>query len=248
MKYNLLKKIGKIALLAPILYFSTPGGKAIAPEFKSLPIEYSKPLKEDRRKVIVLDPGHGMSNRASELMDFGMIYPDYKEAEIVLDKVKNIEKMLDPAKYKIILTRKDNETHCPIESRPEIANENDADIFISFHTNDYQGWKSISGSEVYYRKENSKELKNKSKELAELAAKDLEDIAGISNRWVVQEDYLMLKGIKCPAVLIDMGYPLNEQDKKKITESKGIEKAVLKTIEVFLNQAKDSSEISHKYL
>ena len=228
MKYNLIKKIGKIALLAQILYLSNPGEKAIAPEFKSLPIEYSKPLKEDRRKVVILDPGHGMGNRVKGLMDWGISYQKYKEAEIVLDKAKNIEKMLDPTKYKVILTRKDNETHCPIESRPEIANENNADIFISFHTNDYKGWKSINGSEIYWREK-------KDRELAKLAAKDLEEIAGISNRWVIQEDYLMLKGVKCPAILLEIGYLINKENREKILNESGVEKAVVKTVEVFLN-------------
>ncbi|GEM_PF-3581923 len=234
MKNYLIKKIGRIALLTPILYFSSPRENAIAPGGNTLEIIYSKPVKEDTRKVIVIDPGHGMGNRAKKLMDWGMIYPDYNEAEIVLEKSKKIKESIDSTKYKVILTRKDNTTPCPIESRPEIANTNNAALFISVHTNDYEGWKTISGSEVYYRKSNDKELKNKSKELAKLAAKNLEDIADISNRCIMPEDYLVLKDVKCPAILIDIGYPLNKEDKGKILNQSGVEKAVVKTIEDYL--------------
>jgi N-acetylmuramoyl-L-alanine amidase len=234
MKYNTLKRIGRIALIGSILYFLNTK-ESIAPEYKSIAIETGKPLIEDRRKVVVLDPGHGMGNRVRGLMDWGMTYQDDKEAKIVLTKAKNIKNMLDPSKYKVILTREDNVTPCPIESRPELANKLNANMFISLHVNDYKGWKSISGSEVYWRYK-------KDKELANLAAKNLEDIAGISNRWVMQEDYLMLKGVKCPAAALEVGYLLNEGNREKILNESGVEKAVVKTIEVFLNQAKDSSE------
>jgi len=227
MKYNTLKRIGRIALIGSILYFLSTK-ELIAPKLEFLVIESSKPIMEDRRKVVVLDPGHGESNAAHGLMDWGMIYQNYKEAEIVLEKAKNIQKMLDPTKYKVILTRKDNVTPCPIESRPEIANENNADLFLSLHTNNYKGWKSISGSEVYWRYK-------KDKQLAKSIAKNLEEIADIQNRGVIQENYLMLKGVKCPAVLLEMGYPLNEKDKEKILKESGVEKAVVKTIEAFLN-------------
>jgi N-acetylmuramoyl-L-alanine amidase len=234
MKYNTLKRIGRIALIGSILYFLNTK-ESIAPEIEYITIESSKPIIKDTRKVIVLDPGHGKNNAAPKLMDWGMTYQDYKEAEIVLEKAKNIQKMLDSTKYKVILTREDNVTPCPIESRPEIANKNNADLFISLHVNDYKGWKSISGSEVYWRYE-------KDKEFANLAAKNLEEMTSIPNRYVSWGEYLMLKDVKCPAALLDVGYLLNEGDREKILNESGVERAVVKTIEVFLNQAKDSSE------
>ncbi len=235
MKNNYIKKIAKMAILVPLFYFSNINKNAIAPGTDYIPIKKPEIITEDTRKVVILDPGHGMGNRVKKLMDWGMIYPDYKEAEIVLEKSKKIKESIDSTKYKVILTRKDNTTSCPIESRPEIANKNNADIFISIHTNDYKGWKSISGSEVYYRKKNGKELKDKSNELAKLAAKNLENIANISNRWVNQEDYLVLKDVKCPAILIDIGYPLNKDDEEKILNQSRVEKAIAKTIEDYLD-------------
>lgn len=231
MKYNLLKNLRKTLLFLPLIY-SLSSPKLIAPEFKSLPIEYSKPII--KRKIIVLDPGHGMGNRDKGLLDWGISYKEYKEAEIVLEKAKNIEKMLDQTKYKVILTRKDNKTHSPIESRPELANENEADIFISIHVNGYQGWKNISGSEVYYRKDSNKELKSKSRKLAKIAAKHLEEMTFIPNRAILQEDYLMLKEIKCPAALLDVGYLLNEKDRNTILNTDYVERAIVKTIEEYL--------------
>lgn len=97
MKYDTIKRIGRIALIGPILYFLhtreliAPGGEK---------------LTKDPRKVVILDPGHGRSNKKLGKMDFGTMYKDYIEADIVLEQAKKIKEMLNPSYYKVILTRK----------------------------------------------------------------------------------------------------------------------------------------------
>ncbi len=216
---NSFKRILKAAAIILIIYSINTKGLQ-APKNKKCP-------EEDFRKIVVIDPGHGMSNRVKEWMDWGKTYLDYKEAEIVLEKAKNIKEMLDSTKYNVVLTRKDNNTPCPIEYRPELANRLNADIFLSLHLNDFKNWKTISGSEIYWRYDEGKELAN-------LVARNLEEIASIPNRVVMKEDYLMLKEIKCPAVLIELGYLLNEKDRNIILDENTTEKAVIKTIEEYL--------------
>lgn len=216
---SILKKAAKFSLILPALYFLNTK-KVNAPNTEYLPIP-------DTRKIVVLDPGHGMGNRVEAWMDWGKSYSIYTEAEIVLEKAKKIKDMLDSTKYKVILTRNDNETPCPIESRPELANKVNADLFLSLHINDFKNWKSISGSEVYWRYE-------KDKNLAKLAAKNINEIADIQNRYVSWGEYLMLKEINCPAALIELGYILNKEDAEKILNTDGIEKAIVKTIEELL--------------
>ncbi|MCK7498423.1 MAG: N-acetylmuramoyl-L-alanine amidase [Comamonadaceae bacterium] len=139
----------------PTLYFlNTKNATCPAPNI--ILIESAKPITKDTRKVVILDPGHGMGNRVPNLMDWGKDYKNYKEAEIVLEKAKKIKSMLDSTKYNVILTRKNNETHCPIESRPEISNKINADLFLSLHVNDFKNWKNISGSEIYWRYEKTR--------------------------------------------------------------------------------------------
>lgn len=218
-KYPIIKNISKFLFFLPTLYFLNTK-EAHAPN-----TEYN--LNADTRKIVVIDPGHGMGNRVEGWMDWGKTYLEYKEAEIVLEKAKKIKNMLDSTKYKVILTRKDNTTPCPIESRPKLANKIKADIFLSLHLNDFKNWKSISGSEIYWRYE-------KDKDLAKLAAKNINEIANIPNRYVSWGEYLMLKEVSCPAALVEIGYFLNEQDINKILKTNGVEKAIVKTIEDYL--------------
>lgn len=226
MKNNLLKKIGKIFLFSSVAFLLNTK-EAICPAPKIIFIKAESPIIKYEKKVVVLDPGHGMGNRDKELMDWGKTYLNYKEAEIVLEKAKNIKEMLDKRKYEVFLTRGDNTTPCPIESRPKLANKINADIFLSIHINNFENMKEITGSEVYWRYK-------KDRELAKLAAKNLNEIAKIPNRHVSWEEYLMLKNTPCPAALIEIGYLLNEEDRNKILIGNGVEKAIVKTIEDYL--------------
>jgi N-acetylmuramoyl-L-alanine amidase len=226
MKFVTLKQIGKILLFGSVLFFLNTKD-SICPTPNIILIESAKPIIRYSKKVIILDPGHGMGNRIPGLMDWGKTYLDYREAEIVLEKAKEIRNMLDKRKYDVFLTREDNTTPCPIESRPKLANEKNADLFLSIHVNNFKNLSNINGSEIYWRYK-------KDKELAKLAAKNLYEVAFIHNRYVVQEEYLMLKDVKCPAALLEVGYLLNKEDRGKILNEKGVEKAIAKTIEDYL--------------
>ncbi len=215
-KHPIIKNISKFLFFLPTLYFlNTKEAHAPNKEYICTP---------DTRKIVIIDPGHGMGNRVEGWMDWGKTHLDYKEAEIVLEKAKKIKEMLDSTKYNVILTRNNNETPCPIESRPDLANKVNADIFLSLHINDFKNWKNISGSEIYWRYE-------KDKDLAKLTAKNLDEIARIPNRYVSWGEYLMLKEVRCPAVLVELGYILNKEDADKILQTNGVEKAIVKTIE-----------------
>lgn len=216
MKFQTIKKIGRIALLAPIIYF-------LQERDINTPTAGIK-LYKDKRKIIVLDPGHGMSNRKFGVMDWGDAkYKDYREADITLKEAENIKKMLNPNLYNVILTRIDNYKSAPINSRPELANRLNADMFVSLHVNNNFKNRNMHGFEVYYRDD-------KSKELAKLAAKNLECITSLSKRLIKKKNYLMLKGINCPSILVEGGY-LPRDRNIILDSSKYVEKAVVRTIE-----------------
>jgi N-acetylmuramoyl-L-alanine amidase len=232
MKYSTLKRIGRIALIGSILYFLSTKD-LIAPEYKQIAIESGKPLIA--RKVVVIDIGHGKGNKKLGVMDFGKVYKEYIEADIVSEQARIIKKMLNPSYYKVILTRENNEQDIPLESRPKLANELNANLFISLHINDKPKQKDSWGFEVYYRENENKELENENKEFAELTANNLETMTSISKRWVKKKKYLMLKGLECPGILIESAHIRSKKDMEEVyNPSFPIEKAVTKSIEDYL--------------
>lgn len=211
-----LQKIGKALLIGSLIFplYTKPTANSKNPN----------PFK-DTRKIIILDPGHGMSNQELRVIDWGAIYKQNYEVNIVLEQAKNIEDMLNPLKYKVILTRNSITMPTTLESRPELANKLKADMFISLHLNNYKR-NYVRGFEVFYRNDTSKNL-------ATLAAKNLRELPTIKRR-LRKKDFLMLKDINCPAILIESGYLSSPKDRKYILDTiPDIERIVTKTIEQY---------------
>lgn len=78
--------------------------------------------------VIVIDPGHGGD-------DNGAIgQSKTKEKDVVLDIAKRLRNILEDENFRVILTR-DDDRFVPLGDRTDIANEAEADLFISIHCN-----------------------------------------------------------------------------------------------------------------
>lgn len=92
--------------------------------------------------VVVLDAGHGGK-------DPGAIGKKCKEKDIVLDVTLRLGKMLKDSfpDVKSIYTR-DKDVFIPLNERAEIANKNNADLFISIHANWVKNT-SIQGTETF---------------------------------------------------------------------------------------------------
>jgi N-acetylmuramoyl-L-alanine amidase len=77
---------------------------------------------------IVIDPGHGGH-------DPGVLGRGLSEATLVLDVALRLEKLLKKeAGVEVVLTRRTN-VYVPLEERTEIANRQNADMFLSIHAN-----------------------------------------------------------------------------------------------------------------
>jgi N-acetylmuramoyl-L-alanine amidase len=88
-------------------------------------------------KTVIIDPGHGGK-------DSGALGQNNKEKDIVLAiglKVRDYLNKYLP-QLNVIMTR-DKDVFIPLDERAEIANDNDADLFVSIHAN------SIPSSRTY---------------------------------------------------------------------------------------------------
>lgn len=91
---------------------------------------------------IVIDAGHGGK-------DCGTSHNHIKEKDIVLDIALRIKAYFQvySQSAEIILTREKDE-FIPLHERSDIANKNNAEVFVSLHCNHFAN-KSVNGSEVY---------------------------------------------------------------------------------------------------
>src|SRR5205085_685390 len=82
---------------------------------------------EDKRPVIVIDPGHGG-------IDNGTVASSGElEKAIVLDFASALRERLEKAgKYRVVMTRSDD-TFVPLSDRVKVARNESASLFVSIH-------------------------------------------------------------------------------------------------------------------
>lgn len=105
----------------------------------------AEPLKKDKNKIVVIDPGHGGD-------DPGAIgYNKIREKDIVLDISKELESILKSRGYRVYMTRK-NDKFIKLKDRTKFANDKNANIFISVHANavDRKNADNIQGIECFF--------------------------------------------------------------------------------------------------
>ncbi|NWF53219.1 MAG: N-acetylmuramoyl-L-alanine amidase [Syntrophaceae bacterium] len=102
----------------------------------------TRELKAKKKRIVVIDPGHGGD-------DPGAVGPRKTfEKDIVLDLAHNLQKTLDATgEIRAFLTRR-GDYFVPLMDRIKIAQEYEADLFISLHCNGSRS-RQTRGSSVY---------------------------------------------------------------------------------------------------
>ncbi len=119
----------------------------------------SKAVKSSRKKIVVLDPGHGGK-------DPGAIgYSGVYEKNITLAMAKELKVILEKEGYKVHLTRS-TDIFIPLRDRVKIARKYNADLFMSIHADSAVN-RSATGLSVYTLSETASD-----KEAAALAERE----------------------------------------------------------------------------
>src|SRR5207237_4943574 len=93
--------------------------------------------------MMVIDPGHGGH-------DTGTIGPNgLEEKNLVLDVAKRLGKLLETRLGADVIYTRQDDTFIPLETRTAIANQEQADLFISIHANSSDD-PAARGIETYY--------------------------------------------------------------------------------------------------
>ena len=162
-------------------------------------------------RVIVIDAGHGGK-------DPGASSPNkVREKDLNLVMALKLESALKVLGYNVVMTRT-TDVAVGLYDRPALANEINADIFVSMHANS-TGNSAVSGIEVLYSPTVSGS--NKALEqfpLARIVMDEILKATGGKERGVIKRaDLVVLNRTKMPAILVETGFLSNANEEKLIT-------------------------------
>lgn len=142
--------------------------------------------------TVVLDAGHGGTDPGAKSIT-GKVEKDFNLA-IVL-KVQALLK--NDERINLVLTREDD-TFPALLDRPKLANELNADLFVSVHANSNKN-KDINGTETYYTRPETKVV-------AELFHPLIVEATGLKDNAVRKSNLAVTRETTMPAVLLEIGY------------------------------------------
>ena len=151
MKGHFITKLGisvLFAVIASALYFPSPTSvRAFAPpQQEPAPPVPAKPPSIAKVRVIVIDAGHGG-------IDTGATATGALEKDLTLVIARKLRTTLQSRFGATVLLTRDSDIALTSEARAAVANNNQADLFISLHVG-YSANKSDLGSSLYVIQEN----------------------------------------------------------------------------------------------
>lgn len=171
-------------------------------------------------KVIVIDPGHGGA-------DPGAQYGNLREKDVNLAVALRLKQVLEKQGYKVILTRESDTDFYPdhfikgrtakrheLNQRIQMATANQADLFISIHSNSFPQRNSY-GAESYYHIKSAP-----GKALAERIQKRLGTLQPDNRRSAKAGDYYLINQTKMPAVIVEVGFISNAKERTLLQTEK----------------------------
>ena len=178
-----------------------------------------------RPLVWVLDAGHGGNDQGTSMRET-------LEKDLTLSIVKEISALLKKNKpgIKVILTRADDRS-LSLEERCNIANNANADLFLSVHINSAPN-PLVSGTESFYAdlKGSNNAVRNssivrtidRSELLAWLLQKNYGETGRPNGRGARPKQLYVCQNTNMPAVLTEVGFLSNIQDAAYLTSKSGI--------------------------
>ena len=178
-----------------------------------------------RPLVWVLDAGHGGYDQGTSMRET-------LEKDLTLSIVKEISTLLKKNKpgIKLILTRSDDR-YLSLEERCNIANNANADLFLSVHINSAPN-PLVSGTESFYAdlRRSNNAVRNstivrtidRSELLAWLLQKNYGETGRPNGRGARPKQLYVCQNTNMPAVLTEVGFLSNIQDAAYLTSKSGI--------------------------
>ena len=184
---------------APLL----PPGFAKAPKDRVFARDIPPVLPSDRPRIII-DPGHGGHDPGT--IGIGGV----QEKDIILPISLDVAEILRKQDIEVILTR-DSDNFISLQGRTDMANDLDADLFVSIHANAINlSRPDVNGLETYYYKSGRR--------LAEVIHWSILNGVKIDNRNIRRARFYVLRHSTMPAVLVEVGFLTGAVDSSNLKD------------------------------
>lgn len=159
------------------------------------------------RKVVV-DAGHGGIDGGAVGRYLGVL-----EKDVNLDISLKLSEMINQLGGVAYLSRKSDVFH-DLWSRPAMANDIGADVFVSIHSNTAEGSSpTATGSEIYVNMDRADALR-----LGTVLQDSLVSAIGTRDRGVRQNRYLVVREATMPAALVEVAFLSNREEEELLSE------------------------------
>lgn len=164
-----------------------------------------KPLPKKEGFLIVLDAGHGGKDPGAR----GVSGNWEKNLTLTLSQLLK-EELAQYKGIQVVETRTDD-TYPPLQERVLLANEIQADLFLSVHANAVKGKPNVRGTETFYHTPRSESF-------AKLVHRYLVEATNFPNRGTKKGELYVVKNTTMPSALIEIGFLSNAEDNSQMLD------------------------------
>lgn len=171
-------------------------------------------LKDSKYKdtIIVVDAGHGGHDPGAVSSN------STKEKDIVLKASLELKRKLENEGFKVYLTR-ERDNYVKLYDRAGVANQLNADLFISVHANAARNTKA-NGIEVLYAPDSSRN----NKEFARAVQDELIKQTNAVDRGIVSRpELVVIRETEMDAILVEIGFLTNSSEEIRLLSNAYIE-------------------------
>jgi N-acetylmuramoyl-L-alanine amidase len=199
---RLIGEVGSIERKAGQIYVSGSLISRIRSAMRAythLPTPVPSPATRRLSGTVVIDPGHGGKDPgATSVLGF-------YEKDINLSVALEVARLLEQRGLRVKMTRTDD-YYVGLEDRAAIANNLDADLFVSIHADSFPK-NTRRGYTIYIANAAS----SSSRRAANAITRSMSG-TGLNSFGVQKANYHVLTGTRGPAVLVELGYLSNRRE------------------------------------
>ncbi|MSU00268.1 N-acetylmuramoyl-L-alanine amidase family protein [Tissierella pigra] len=158
--------------------------------------------------LIVIDAGHGGKDPGA------LSVASRREKDLNLSVSLKLNEKLQELGYNTVMTR-DTDEFIDLYERARIANDNNADLFVSIHGNAHDN-RSIAGVQILYCPATKSSIKEVDQHpFAKAIMEEILKETGAVDKGIIQRPNLVvLRETKMPAVLVETGFLSNAQEEQ----------------------------------